>query len=70
MLARPKRAVSESSVKIGYACVFKEEQNSGQQLETLERTGVAWMFEGYVGGACKYALACIMSSRRSMSVLP
>lgn len=54
MLARPKRVVSESSVKIGYARVSTEEQNLGLQRDALDRAGVARVFEDHAGGESKY----------------
>lgn len=54
MLARPERAVSESSVKIGYARVSTEEQNLGLQRDALMRADVARVFEDYATGASKH----------------
>ena len=50
-LARPKRVVSDSIMKIGYARVSTEDQNLDMQLDALSGAGVVRVFEDQASGA-------------------
>ena len=67
-LARPKRVVSESGMKIGYARVSTEDRSLGLQHDALERAGFDCGFEDDASGTTTRRLGLDVALARLSTV--